>query len=107
MALGKILVVEDDQSLRRVMQGQIEKAGYEAAVAADVPQALEIIQRESQDVVITDLNLPSLSGLELLKTIRAEYPDATVVIMTAYGPIGSAVEAMKFGAYDYLTKPVH
>jgi len=107
MRLGKILVVEDDESLQRVTQVQLEKAGYETSVATDVPQALAILQKEPQDLVISDLNLPGMSGLELLKKVRAEYPETAVVMVTAYGSVETAVDAMKSGAYDYLTKPVH
>ncbi len=107
MGLGRILVVEDDESLRRVTQVQLEKCGYETAVAADVPQALELLEKEPSHLIITDLNLPGASGLELLKKVRIEYPETTVVVVTAYGTIETAVEAMKAGAYDYITKPVH
>lgn len=100
-------MVEDDESLRRVTQAQLERSGYETSVAVDVSQALEILQAGPKELVITDLNLPNQSGLELLKKIRAEYPDTAVVIVTAYGTIETAVEAIKLGAYDYITKPVH
>ena len=104
---GNILVVEDDESLRRVTQAQLEKAGYHVATAIDVAQGIEELQREHQDLVICDLSLPGPSGLELLKHVRAHYPETTVVMATAYGTVKTAVEAMKLGAYDYLTKPVH
>ena len=107
MNAGRILVVEDDESLRRVTQVQLEKCGYDTAVAVDVPEALRFLEKEPRELVITDLNLPSMSGLELLKKIRVEHPDTTVVVVTAYGTIETAVEAMKAGAYDYITKPVH
>ncbi len=107
MSTGRILVVEDDESLRRVTQVQLDKAGYETSVAVDVPQAIEILKTQNEDLVITDLNLPGPSGLDLLRTVRSEYPETMVVLVTAYGTIETAVEAMKSGAYDYLTKPVH
>ena len=107
MPLGRILIVEDDESLRRVTQLQLDNAGYETIVAVDVPQAAEILKRSPVDLVITDLNLPGESGLDLLKKVHIEYPDTTVVIFTAYGTVETAVEAMRSGAYDYLTKPVH
>jgi two-component system NtrC family response regulator len=107
LKLGTILVVEDDANMRRVTQIQLEKLGYETAVAVDVPQALEILQQEPRDLVISDLNLPGMSGLELLKRVRVEHPETTIVMVTAFGTVETAVEAMKSGAYDYLTKPVH
>jgi two-component system NtrC family response regulator len=105
--MGRILVVEDDDSLRYVLQIQLRRSGYETSVAATVSEALEQLQREPQDLVISDLNLPDASGIDLLKTVRAEYPETMVVIVTAYGTIETAVEAIRCGAYDYLTKPVH
>jgi DNA-binding NtrC family response regulator len=107
LKLGSILVVEDDAAMRRVTQLQLEKLGYETSVAVDVPQALEILQREPRDLVISDLNLPGMSGLELVKRVRSEHPETTIVMVTAFGTVETAVEAMKSGAYDYLTKPIH
>jgi len=107
MIMGRILVVEDDESLRRVTQAQLHKAGHETSVAVDVAQALDMLRKEPQDLVLSDLNLPDASGIDLLKKVRAEYPETTVVIITAYATIETAVEAIRFGAYDYITKPVH
>ena len=105
--MARILVVEDDESLRRVTQAQLERSGHETSVAVDVAQALDILSKEPQDLVLSDLNLPDVSGIELLKRVRAEYPETEVIIITAYGTIESAVDAIKCGAYDYITKPVH
>jgi DNA-binding NtrC family response regulator len=107
MRRGRILVVEDDETLRRVTQLQLEKKGYATAAAADALQALKILENEYQDLVLSDLHLPGMSGLELLKRIRAKYPETEVVMITAFGTVVTAVEAMKFGAYDYVTKPIH
>ena len=107
MRRGRILVVEDDETLRRVTQLQLEKKGYAIAAAADALQALKILENEYQDLVLSDLHLPGMSGLELLKRIRAKYPETEVVMITAFGTVVTAVEAMKFGAYDYVTKPIH
>ena len=107
MGTAHILVVEDDESLRRVIHALLERAGYEVGSAADVGQALEILHRQPHDLVIADLNLPDASGMDLLKKVRAEFPETAVVIVTAFGTIETAVEAIRSGAYDYLTKPVH
>src|SRR3954447_3045013 len=107
MGNARILVVEDDESLRRVTEAQLERAGYDSSAAVDVAQALEILHRQPQDLVISDLHLPDLSRIELLKKVRAEITETAVVIVTAYGTIETAVDAIKLGAYDYLTKPVH
>ncbi len=107
MSGGRILVVDDDESLRRVTQVRIEQLGYQAATAADGNEALACLQSQPQDLVLTDLKMPGMSGLDLLRKIRASYPETLVIVVTAYGTIETAVEAMKLGAYDYITKPVH
>jgi len=104
---GRILVVEDDADLRRVTQLHLERWGYHVTAAEDVPEALAILEKEPQDLVITDLTLPGMSGLDLLKKIKVDFPETSVVVVTAYGTVETAVEAMKAGAYDYIMKPVH
>jgi two-component system NtrC family response regulator len=101
-----ILVVDDDESLRRVTQLQLEEAGYPVLTASNGTEALRLIDEEIPALVITDLKMPSLSGLELLRKIRDTYPEITVVLITAFGSVQTAVEAMKAGAYDYITKPI-
>jgi two-component system NtrC family response regulator len=103
----RILVVDDDESLRRVTQVQLEQAGFSTQTAADGNEALAALQKTPAQLVITDLKMPGMSGLELLRRIRADYPEVVVVVITAYGTVESAVEAMRAGAYDYITKPVH
>lgn len=88
------------------MQLQLKKLGYETASAPNAEQALDILQKLPQDLIIADLNLPGMSGIELLKKIHSEYLGAAVIVMTAYATIQSAVEAMRCGAYDYITKPI-
>ncbi|MDE3181105.1 MAG: sigma-54-dependent Fis family transcriptional regulator [Acidobacteriota bacterium] len=107
MSKNRILVVDDDQSLRRVFEVQLEQEGYTAASAASARQALSMLQLQSFDLVITDLKMAELSGIELLKQIRSLYPETIIIILTAFGSVETAVAAMKAGAYDYLTKPVH
>jgi DNA-binding NtrC family response regulator len=103
---ARILVVDDDQNLRWVLKTQLEDMGYAVSDAADGLQALAQIAKEPPALVLTDLKMPGLSGLDLLDRIRAEYPEIPAVIITAFGTIQSAVQAMKVGAYDYLTKPI-
>jgi DNA-binding NtrC family response regulator len=107
MTNGRILVVDDDPSLRRVLQVQLEQEGYEVAVTASAQQTLSVLQLRQFDLVITDLKMPGMSGLELLKLVRLQYPQTIIIMLTAFGTVDTAVEAMKAGAYDYLTKPVH
>ena len=103
----RILVVDDDDSLRRVTQVQLEDEGYVVATAASGEEAQAQLACHPQDLVLTDLSMPGMSGVDLLKHVRAGYPDTTVVLVTAFGTVESAIEAMKLGAYDYITKPVN
>jgi DNA-binding NtrC family response regulator len=106
MTGGKVLVVEDDDSLRRVTQLHLEKLGFITSVTPNAEHALQALKDAPYDVLLTDLQLPGASGIELLKQVKAEYPDTIVIVFTAYGTVGSAVEAMKAGAYDYVIKPL-
>ena len=101
-----VLVVDDDQSLRRVMEMQLEEIGCQVLVAASGPEALEILASRAIPVVLTDLKMPGMSGLELLRRVRKEHTETAVLVITAYGTVESAVLAMREGAYDYLTKPL-
>jgi len=101
-----ILVVDDDSSVRRVMQMQLEEAGYDVALACDGEKALEIIDQKHPKLVITDLKMPLSDGISLLRHVRDKNLETTVIIITAFGTVETAVEAMKAGAYDYVTKPI-
>jgi two-component system NtrC family response regulator len=103
----RILVVDDDESLRWVTQAQLQQSGYDVVAAADADAALEQVRSLAPDLVVTDLKMPGMSGLDLLKAIRAGYPEILVIVVTAFGTVETAVEAMKAGAYDYITKPVN
>ena len=102
----RILVVDDDESLRRITQLQLEEAGYEVRAASNGREALAAIEEEAPALVITDFRMPGISGLEVLKRVRESYPQTTVLMITAFGTVQTAVEAMKAGAYDYITKPI-
>ncbi|MFB3779745.1 MAG: sigma-54-dependent transcriptional regulator [Bryobacteraceae bacterium] len=107
MSKQRILVVDDEENLRRVTQLRLQQAGYDVATAPDGESALTLLEKSPQDLVITDLRMPGLSGLDLLRRVKEAYPETIVVVFTAFGTIESAVEAMKEGAYDYLIKPVN
>ena len=104
---GRVLVIEDDDNLRQVIQIQLEREGYDTRTAASAEEAIAMLEKSSHHLVLTDLNLPGISGIDLLKRVRLEYPETAVIVMTAFGTVQTAVEAMKAGAYDYITKPIH
>jgi DNA-binding NtrC family response regulator len=103
----RILIVEDDDALLRITRLQLEREGYEVSSAASAEEAILLLNKGPYHLVIADLNLPGISGIDLLKVIRLEHPETIVVVMTAYATVQTAVESMKCGAYDYLTKPIH
>ncbi|MDF1579902.1 MAG: sigma-54 dependent transcriptional regulator [Desulfuromonadales bacterium] len=102
---GPVLIVDDDDSLRRVMEYTLTEAGYRILTAADGEQGLDLFHSVYPAVVITDLQMPRKSGYDVLKEIKKTRPETLVVVITAYGTVDKAVEAMKLGAYDFLTKP--
>ena len=101
-----ILLVEDKDSLRRVMRLTLENAGYSVTEAADARAAINEIERAPHRVVLTDLRMPNGSGIDVLRAARGAESDVPVIVMTAYGSIDEAVQAMKDGAHDFLQKPV-
>jgi two-component system, NtrC family, response regulator AtoC len=103
---GTVLIVDDERTLARAVRAFLIESGYDAEVAPDAEQALGMLETLRPDVVFSDLRLPGLNGVELLRRIREFDPSIAVVIMTAYGTIEGAVEAVKLGAFDYLKKPV-
>src|SRR5258708_22070713 len=101
-----ILLVEDKESLRRVLRLTLEHAGYAVMEAADAREAINEIGRVPHKVVLTDLRMPNGSGLGVLRAARSADGDLPVIVMTAFGSIDEAVQAMKDGAHDFLQKPV-
>jgi len=104
-ARRKILVVEDDDLMQGMLKDALGPMGHELVLAADGIEAWEAFEQCDFDLVLADYKLPRMDGIQLLKRIRAARPDAIVILMTAYGTVESAVEAMKSGAYDFITKP--
>ncbi len=103
----RILVVDDEPAQRELVAGFLRKRGFEVAEAAGGEIALQRFSREPFDLVLTDQRMPDLSGLDLLRRLRALTPEAAVIVMTAYGTIETAVDAIKAGAADYLGKPLN
>jgi two-component system, NtrC family, response regulator AtoC len=103
--MAKVLVLDDEANLRKVLAAMLRREGYDVTVAVDGEQGLAEFQKNGADIVVTDLVMPKLGGLELLKAVNAANSDVPVIIITAHGTVDSAVEAIKLGAFDYITKP--
>ncbi|MGD9343765.1 MAG: sigma-54 dependent transcriptional regulator [Desulfuromonadales bacterium] len=101
----KVLLIDDDDSLRRVTEYSLHSAGFHVLSAADGKQGLAAFRADSPQVVITDIQMPGLSGYDVLQQIKSERPETIVIVITAYSSVEKAVDAMKQGAYDYLAKP--
>lgn len=101
----RILVIDDDSSLRRVLEYNLQEAGYQVQSAAGGEEGLRLFAEEAPALVITDMKMPGMDGMQVLKRIKADSPDTPVIMITAFGTVDIAVEAMKIGAYDYITKP--
>ena len=104
--MGKILVVEDKKSMAQMLKETLELEGHEIVIAGNGSEGIKKIKDVKVDVVLTDLKLPQKNGLEVLKASRENNPLTPVILMTAFGSVETAVNAMKMGAYDFITKPL-
>jgi DNA-binding NtrC family response regulator len=101
----RILIIDDKQSILEILTTTLENEKYECATCASGHDAMQAVQRERFDLVLCDVRLPDADGMEILRTIRARHADTTIIMITAYGSIENAIECMKLGADDYVTKP--
>ena len=101
----RILVVDDEEQMRGLLVKVLERKGYQVSVCGNGADALDFLEREPADLVVTDVRMPGLSGMEALRAIKELNPEIVVIIMTAFGSIDQAVQAVKEGAYDYINKP--
>ena len=106
MKKARILVVDDELSARSGLAKLLDQEGYEVETAADGVQALALVADKAPNLIVTDLKMPNMDGMELLAKVREQYPDIPTIVTTAFGEVSSAVLAMRAGAEDYLTKPV-
>src|SRR6266545_5020287 len=102
---GRVLVVDDDAPSRELLEVRLGALNCEVVMAADGQEALSAIRRETPALVLLDLQIPGVGGMEVLRTLRRDGIDLPVIVITAHGSIESAVEAMKQGAYDFILKP--
>ena len=103
---GHILIIDDEASLRQTMARILQRAGYEVTTAANGKEGLALVSEHPFDLVYSDIRMPDMNGLELLKILHAKFPDLPVVLFTAQPDLNSAVEAVRSGAIDYLLKPL-
>ena len=103
--MSSILIIDDKDSLRKMLTQTLTTEGYQVESAKDGKSGLELARRKQYDLVLTDLKMPDISGIEVLKNVKEMDVDTSVIVMTAYGTITDAVEAMRKGAYDFITKP--
>ncbi|MCP3142007.1 sigma-54-dependent transcriptional regulator [Pyxidicoccus xibeiensis] len=103
--MTKVLVIDDEVNLRKVLAAMLRRDGFDVTVAENGEQGLAEFHKNGADIVVTDLVMPKVGGMEVLGTVRAANPDVPVIIITAHGTVDSAVDAIKAGAFDYITKP--
>jgi nitrogen regulation protein NR(I) len=101
----QVLIVDDEPNLRKILAAQLSRDGYEVMLAEDGEQGLTMLREHHIDLVVTDLKMPKVDGMTLLREALREQPDLPIVMITAHGTVDTAVEALKLGAFDYLTKP--
>ena len=103
---AKVLIVDDDPSARKILESRLRMMNFQAIVASSGSEALEQVRREAPSIVLLDLQMPKMSGIDVLRSLKREGLEAAVIVVTAHATIESAVEAMKQGAYDFITKPL-
>jgi DNA-binding NtrC family response regulator len=103
---GRVLVADDDRAVRTALQVNLSKAGYDVTLVPSATHALDALHGSAYDVLLTDVKMPGMGGMELLSAVRTRWPDVRVVVMTGFGSVQDAVTAMKAGAADYIIKPI-
>src|SRR3954470_6488196 len=102
-----VLIVDDESSTGALCADIVREAGLQVLLAQTTEQALDILDHSAVDILLTDLKVPELGGLELLRRVREHYPHVAAMVLTQYGTIETAIEATRLGALDYVTKPFH
>jgi len=102
----RILIVDDEESLRMSLKFKLKSAGFDVDVAVDGEEALDRLKRKQVDVVLLDINMPRMSGIEALTRIRQDFPQTEAIMLTGFADFSTAIECLKMGARDYLVKPV-
>ncbi|MDH5714553.1 MAG: response regulator, partial [Candidatus Aminicenantes bacterium] len=103
--MERIMVVDDEKSMRDFLSIMLEKEGYTVSIASDGTEAKHLIETDLVDLVVADIKMPEINGIELLEYIRQVSPETIVIMITAYASTETAIQALKLGAYDYISKP--
>src|SRR3974377_1563097 len=105
MSRGRILAIDDEPNIRRLIQSEFKLEGFDIAIARDGEEGLLLLDDQIFDVVLLDIKLPRMNGIEVLKRLKEKAPQTEVLMITGYGDIKTAVESLKLGAREYITKP--
>ncbi|MEE9180466.1 MAG: response regulator, partial [Vicinamibacteria bacterium] len=103
--MSRILVVDDETSMRQLLEITLRKEGYRVTMAESGQKAVEALSKAAYDLVISDIKMPDMSGVEVLRVVKQSAPETPVIMITAYSSAETAVEALRLGAYDYIAKP--
>ncbi len=102
---GRVLIVDDEEEMCRMLEEGLQRLGYEASFATSADRAFDRIIADEADVVVTDLRMKGMNGIELCERVVANRPDVPVIVMTAFGSLETAIATIRAGAFDFLTKP--
>lgn len=102
---AKVLIVDDEELLRHSLSVELISEGYEVETAGDGDEAIELLRQKTFDIILLDIRMPKINGFEVLKFIKQNKPDVRVIMLTAYADVRNAIEAMKLGAIDFVSKP--
>ena len=104
--MSKLLLIDDEESIVRVLSLSLRSDGYDVATAYNGEEGIKLFQQESPDIVLTDIKMPGMDGIEVLKKVKELNPDTEVIVITGHGDMDSAIEALQHGASDFINKPV-
>jgi DNA-binding response OmpR family regulator len=105
LAHKRVLIVDDEDNMRHMLKVMLSKTGYQVSEAANGTEALENMAEDHFDFILCDIRMPEMDGMQFLKAAQDKFPEKTIIMMSAYGTVETALEAMKMGAYDYISKP--
>ena len=105
--MNKILLIDDEEDILRVLSISLRADGYDVMTAGSGEEGLDIYEKEVPDIVLTDIKMPGMDGIEVLSRIKEQERDSEVIIITGHGDIDNAIEALKYGASDFINKPVY